>query len=237
MGMARAAAGRLSDHPDHFLAPPFARGNRRVPAYGAPPAAHIRSSSPRRRKLETDSRGHDARRVHDDLLLPDHRVHADVREAGAASRTVEDLRRYALRRAFEFHLAADRRSGFGSHWQAAISDPRTRADDPHCVSGNALARRRAESRQAARRGTLVLVPIRRLQRRDDSVSHGDHARRGAHRRVFTCVQSRDSGVRRLHAGDRDVFDRAHWEQGFAGDLALARRRSEPSRRDHVAARR
>ena len=84
LGVARASADRLRDHSGGVPVAPLARGDTRIPPTQAP-SVTARNSGSAREQLEVGRAWHVADYHEHGLLLPDHRLHADLRRHGASS--------------------------------------------------------------------------------------------------------------------------------------------------------
>ncbi len=142
LGLARAAADRVRDHPADPVDAPVARRDGGVPPDAARAPDRRRAAAPGRALAHGPGRrGHVG--ADDDDVLPHHRLHADVRARGAAPERERRARGHAVRGRVEPDLAAHRGRHLGPlrTLPAADADPRAHPGD--VVSGHALARGRA----------------------------------------------------------------------------------------------
>src|SRR6202022_3539686 len=103
-----------------------------------------------------------------------------------------------MRRRVESVLAAGDGRAFGSRRQAAAVSALHGVGDSFCLSSFVLAGERTVIFEIAERRTLAFVSVWRLQRRDDRLSDGDHAREGAHRGILARVQSSNGNLWRFY---------------------------------------
>src|SRR6266478_2837903 len=221
MGMARPPASRLRDNSLSVSAQALSPGDGRVRRAQAP-AHNIRDFPfPYCQLGDRAGRDDDGHNDHG-FLLYDHGLHSHLRQLGAPSGDHRQFSCDSLRRGVKPILASvhggavrpDRSSPFASGFH-----------HPHAgylLSCDAVAGARTFVHAAADGGTLAVLYLRQLQRRDGRVPDGDHASRRANFRVFTCLQFGHRRFRWLYARNQHLLDSSHWESCRSGVVVVLR---------------
>nr|GEU28536.1 hypothetical protein [Tanacetum cinerariifolium] len=223
VGLAPAVLCRLHDRARAVRDPPLAAGDRGVQGAQAPPGIE-RDFPLDGRQLAPGHRGHDAGVDDHRVVLPDHRVHAHVRQVGAAPDDQRGAAGDAVRGRLQLRLAARDGQPVGPHRPPSLADRLHRAGDPDGLAGAALAGAGAQFYAHAGSGAMVVVPVRQLQRRHGGGAHRSDAGGSAHGGLLAGLQPGHCPLRRLYAGRGHGPDRGHRRQERAGLVAHVCRR-------------
>jgi hypothetical protein len=188
VGLARSVLRRLHDRAVHLHAAPLAAGNAGVHRAPASPG-HAEVFATLARNWGVVIAGMMLVAMTTTSVLPDHRLHADLRQDGAAPEHRRQPARDAVRRRVELRVAADRRRAVGPHRPPPAARRHDAAGDRHRVSGAVAARSRAVVHQHAARAAVAVVHVRHLQRRDGRRADGSDAGRSARRGLLAPTAS------------------------------------------------
>ena len=205
MGLARAVPGRLSDCAGNLRDSSFTGRNTGVPGTQTSPDL-ARGGPLDRAELRHRHRRHGPGGHDHCVVLPDHRLHADLRQGRTALVRPGCLAGDGVHRLVELLLV----TGDGRIFrQGRAQTPAAGGDasgDSYRLPCPVLAGGQSELQSLADRRVVAVVPVRLVQRCHGRGADRDHAGGSAHHRFFPGLQPGDRNLRRVYSGSLYLSD-------------------------------